>query len=213
MSTCVSRVPRISDSRPLGGASPPHSPSYAHGAGTDNLEAYIKLKQGDESLKQQTRESNVQARQLFEEAIRLDPNYAMAYFFLAGVTATDVFHGISKSPRDSTMKAIELNQKAISMDDSCAFAHGHLGQLYAMIGEYEKGIAQCERAIEIAPNFADAYVFFVFALNVSGRAEEAIPVIEKMFRLTPLNPPYFFLSSCGPHVQARWSIRGCCQDE
>jgi adenylate cyclase len=29
-------------------------------------------------------------------------------------------------------------------------------------------------------------------LNVSGRAEEAIPVIEKAIRLTPLNPPYFY---------------------
>jgi len=164
----------------------------AHGAGTDNLEAYIKLLQAREVLDQATKETNVQARQLFEGVIRLDPNYAMAYSFLAAVTATDAFHGISKSSRDSTMKAIELNQKAISLDDSCEGAHAYLGQLYAMIGEYEKGIAQCERAIAIAPNFADAYVFFAFALNVSGRAEEAIPVIEKAFRLTPLNPPYFY---------------------
>ena len=127
----------------------------ASGAGTDNLEAYIKLLQAREIFEQQTRESNVQARQLIEEVIRLDPNYAMAYFFLAGVTTTDVFHGISKSPRESFMKAIELHQKAISLDDSCAPAYAHLGNLHAQIGEYEKGIAECERAIEIAPNLAD----------------------------------------------------------
>ena len=164
--------------------------SRVHGMGTDNLEAYIKLLQGREIFQHQTRESNIQARQLFEEVIRLDPNYAIAYFFLSAVTGMDVAHGISKSPRESQMKAIELDQKAISLDDSCASAYAHLGYLYALIGEYEKGIAAGERAIEIAPNFTDAYVFFAAVLNTSGRSEEAIPVIEKAFRLNPLNPPF-----------------------
>ena len=87
------------------------------------------------------------------------------------------------------------------------------GNLYAQLGEYEKGIAECERAIEIAPNFANAYVNFAFVLNLSGRAEEAIPVIEKAFRLTPLNPPYFHYQYGGPRLLSCGKIRGCCQDE
>jgi adenylate cyclase len=169
----------------------------AHGAGTDNLEAYIKLKQGVEFFLQQTRESNVKARQLFEEAIRLDPNYAIAYVFLALVTDTDVVHGISKSSRESFMKAIELDQKAISLDDSCEAAHAHLGQLYTMIGEYEKGVAEGKRAIEIAPNYADGYIFFALVLNISGRYEEAIPVIEKALRLNPLTPHFGLYNVAG----------------
>ena len=164
--------------------------SRVHGVGTDNLEAYIKLLQGREIFQHQTKESNIQARQLFEEVIRLDPNYANAYFFLAAVTGQDIVHGISKSPRESRMKAIELDQKAISLDDSCASAYAYLGIQYSNLGEHEKGIAACERAIEIAPNFTDAYVFFALALNTAGRSEEAIPVIEKAFRLNPLNPPF-----------------------
>jgi TolB-like protein len=160
------------------------------GKGTDNLAAYTKLLQGREIFAQQTRESNVQARQLFEEAIRLDPNYAIAYFFLALVTETDAKHGISKSRKDSLTKAIELDQKAISLDDACASAHGHLGQLYALMGEYEESIEECQRAIEIAPNLDDAYVFLALVLNLIGRSEEAIPVIEKGFRLNPLHPNF-----------------------
>ncbi len=89
----------------------------------------------------------------------------------------------------------------------------HLGNGLCHIGEYEKGIAECERAIEIAPNLAMAYEHFAFALNVSGRSEEAIPVIEKAFRLTPLNPPYFHYQMCGPRLLSCGKIRGCCQDE
>ena len=164
--------------------------SRVHGMGTDNLEAYIKFLQGREIFQHQTKESNIQARQLFEEVIRLDPNYSNAYYFLAAITGLDVAHGISKSPRESRMKAIELCQKAISLDDSNASAYAYMGNQYAVIGEHEKGIAACERAIEIAPNFTDVYVFFALVLNTAGRSEEAIPAIEKAFRFNPLNPPF-----------------------
>ena len=164
--------------------------SRVHAMGTNNLEAYIKLLQGREIFQHQTKESNIQSRQLFEEVIKIDPKYAIAYFFLSAVTAAEITHGLSKSPRDSRMKAIELCEKAISLDDSCASAYAYLGVQYVILGEYEKGFAAGKRAIEIAPNFNDAYVLFSFALNIAGRSEEAIPVIETAFRLNPLNPPF-----------------------
>jgi adenylate cyclase len=165
-----------------------------HGKGTDNLEAYLKFLQARELCFQQNRENNAQARRLSEEVISLDPNYPIAYHTLAVVTATDVWLGMSKSPRESLMKAIELEQKAISLDDSCASAYAHLGFLYVQIREYEKGTAAGERAIEIAPNLADAYAYFAQVLNFSGRAEEAIGSVEKAFRLNPVGPSgYYYL--------------------
>ena len=104
------------------------------------------------------------------------------------VTATDVWLGMSKSPKDSLMKAIELEQKAISLDETCASAYANLGFLYVQIREYEKGIAAGERAIEIAPHMADAYAYFAQVLNFSGRPEEAARMVEKAFRLNPVGP-------------------------
>jgi adenylate cyclase len=178
-----------------------------HVAGTDNLEAYIKLHQAWGFSMQQTRESNIQARQLTEEVIRLDPNYALAYHCLATITDTDTLHGLNKSSqREAYMKAIELNQKAISLDDSCAEAYGHLGMLYTIIGEYEKGVAECKRAVEIAPSSESSYIQFATALYIAGRYEEAIPLIEKAFRLSPLNPgfPYYNVAGRAYYLVGRY---------
>jgi adenylate cyclase len=157
--------------------------------GTDNMEAYLKVLQARDLQEQWNRESNVQARKLIEEAIRLDPQYASAYFILSTVTQLDVWLGISKSPRESHMKAIELIQKAISLDDSLTVAHALLGMLYVTIGEHEKGIAAGERAIERDPNSPDAHVLVGGVLNYSGRPQEAIALIEKAWRMNPTNPP------------------------
>ncbi len=163
-----------------------------HAKGTDNLEAYLKFLQARELLLEMNKESIVQARQLAEEVIRLDPTYPIAYHTLAVVNSQEAWLGISRSPRESLMKAIELQQKAISLDDSCAPAHASLGFLYVMIREHEKGIASGERAIEIAPNLADAYAYLAQVLNFSGRPEEAVAMVEKAFRLNPVGPSSYY---------------------
>jgi adenylate cyclase len=167
-------------------------PGKLHAKGVDNLEVYFMVLQARNHLYQWNREGMVQARKLTEESIRMAPQYATSYQALAGITMMDVWVGISKSPKKSLMKAIELCKKAISMDDSLAGAHGLLGFLYVQIREYDKGIAACEKAIEIAPNSADAHSFMAQVLNFSGRPEEAIAHNQKAFRLNPTGAPTYY---------------------
>ncbi|NIR12775.1 MAG: adenylate/guanylate cyclase domain-containing protein, partial [Desulfobacterales bacterium] len=72
--------------------------------GTDNLEAYLKVLQAQENIYQMNIESNARARQLAEEAIALDSEYATAYLFLGRTHVMDVLYGSSKSPRDSMVR-------------------------------------------------------------------------------------------------------------
>jgi adenylate cyclase len=178
------------------------------GKSTDNLEAYFKLLQAGNLLYQFNKESNAQARELTEEAIALDPNFAGAYYGLAGITMMDVWLGISKSPKDSRLKAIELCQKAISLDDTLAGAFGFLGYLYVQIGEYEKGIEIGERAIEIAPSSADAHSMLAQALNFSGRAPEALALNEKAFRLNPVGATTYYYT----HASFSYILAGRYED-
>jgi tetratricopeptide (TPR) repeat protein len=113
----------------------------------------------------------------------------------------DVWLQISKSPRESLMKAIELHRKALSLDDSFANSHAFLGFLYVQTREYEKGVAEAERAVEIAPNFADAYSLLAQVLNYSGRPQEAIVQNERAFRLNPVGrPSYYYLHAAHTHA-------------
>ena len=156
--------------------------------GTDNLQAYIKVLQGRKHFQRVNKEGNALAKRLAKEAITLDPEYPAAYTLLGMAHHRDVLLGSTKAPKKSIATAIELAQKAISLDEFFAAAHGHLGWLYTMKRQHEKGIAEAERALALNPNSADAYHWLGLALNYSGRHEEAIKVYKKAIRLNPISP-------------------------
>jgi adenylate cyclase len=164
--------------------------------GTNNLEAYLKYLQANELIHRINIESNALAKQVAEEAIALDPEYAMAYKALGQSHMLDIWLGTSKSPKASMAKAMELVQKAIVLDDSYAEAHALLAYLYTMTKQYDKGIAQAEKAVAINPNSAESHMRLGKTLSFAGRWEESIPVYKKAIRLNPL-PENIYLYSLG----------------
>jgi adenylate cyclase len=165
-------------------------------SGTDNLEAYLKCLQANELVHRVNPESNALGKQLAEEAVALDPEYAWAYYTLGRTHQLDVWLRTSKSPKESIGKAIGLMKKAIALDDTLAEAHGRLGFIYAMIGQYDRGIAEAEKAVALNPNSAMAHVMMGKTLSFAGRWEESIPEYKKAIRLNPI-PPNMYLYSLG----------------
>jgi adenylate cyclase len=160
--------------------------------GTNNLKAYLKYLQAYEKWIQMNKESNALARQLAEESIALDPDYAVPYLTLASTHMMDVFLGSSKSPKDSIKQAMELNKKAMALDDSLPTAHSQLGLLYTMTRQHDKGVAEAERGVELDPNSSVAHDLLGMTLYYAGRPEEAIPVLKKAIRLAPFAPAKFY---------------------
>ena len=165
--------------------------------GTDNLEAYLKVLQGREFYERQDRENNFLARQKFEEALALDPNYAAAYNLIARTHFMDVWLGSSISPKTSLMTAIELTRKAIAIDDSLADSHGLLGYLYSLTRQHDEAIVEGERAVQLDPNSSTSYLWLGASLLYVGRKDEAVAMMEKTIRLNPMPPSswYVFLGS------------------
>ena len=161
------------------------------GSGTDNLDAYLKVLQARDLKRNQNIENNHKARQLVEEAIELDPDYAQAYRWLSGTYLMDVWLGSTKSPQESLKTAVELAKKALSLDDSLGGAHGLLGNIYIMKKDYENGIREAERAVELEPNGADSHAFLGMGLLFADRPEEAIPILKKAIRLDPNAPEWY----------------------
>jgi len=162
--------------------------------GTNNLEAYLKYLRANELLYQINPLSNALAKQLAEEAIALDQDYAWAYYALGRFHVVDVWAGTSKSPKESIGKAIALVQKAIALDDTFAEAHGYLGFLYSMTGQHDKAVAQAEKAVALSPNAADSHFRLGKVLTFAGRLEESIPEYKIAIRLNPIPPAYYLWS-------------------
>jgi adenylate cyclase len=167
--------------------------------GTKNLEAYLKLLQSREHREIVNKEQQALSRQLAEEAIALDPGYAIAYSAAAAAIGNEVWAGAYKNPKEALQRAIEMAQKAIAIDESLAFPHIILGYLSILANrDYEKGIAEAERAVALEPNSADAYTQLAINLSWAGRTEEAIPLFKKAIRLSPIPPArcLFNMAAC-----------------
>ncbi|MGD8763346.1 MAG: tetratricopeptide repeat protein [Desulfobacteraceae bacterium] len=167
-----------------------------HAAGTKNLEAYLKVLQSMHYFRQINKDDNDLAKKLADEAVALDPQYAMAYRMLAATHWLDVFFGSSKSKKESLNQAFELAKKAIALDDTLAEAHGLLAWLYVMTGQHDKGIAEAERAIALAPNSINAQFAMGRVLRFSGRPEEAIGWHKKSIRYDPMPKTTTFFGLC-----------------
>ena len=129
----------------------------------------------------------VLARKLAEEAIALDPEYPAPYILLSWSHIMEAYKPKNKSPRESLDKAFELAQKMLAMDESNPGGHMMLGEVYTVLGENEKAIAEFERGLALDPNNAYGYMILGNTLTTEGRSQEAIPLLQKSMRLSPLS--------------------------
>jgi TolB-like protein/Flp pilus assembly protein TadD len=173
---------------------------------TDNLEAYDCFLRGRESLSPTVfdvkKEANVQARQMFEKALELDPQYAEAYAGLGVSYFLEWWYGWNRAP-ETLERALELTQRAIALDNSLPGPHGQLGVIYLWKKQYDQAIAEAERAIALDPNDADGYVSLETILAFAGRPEEAIGLIEKAMRLNLHYPVSYLLYLSVAYREAR----------
>ncbi|MBI3801577.1 MAG: tetratricopeptide repeat protein [Deltaproteobacteria bacterium] len=159
-------------------------------APTKNLEAYEYYLRGSQLFFRSTRETNIQARQLFEKAIELDPQYAAAYAFLSATYWIESFSQWSADPQN-LQRATERAQQAVILDDTLPGPHSTLGIIKLSQKQYGQATAEMERAIALDPNNADGYNTLAFLLIAVGRPEEAIEAAKKTVRLDPHQFRYF----------------------
>jgi TolB-like protein/predicted Zn-dependent protease len=157
---------------------------------TDNLEAYDTFLRGWEYFWRTTKEGNAQARQMWEKAIELDPQYADAYVVLGVTYLVEWIWRWSADPQ-TLERALALAQKVVALDDSLPGAHSLLSQVYAQKQQYDQAIAEGGRTIALDPNNAGSYERQAAVLNFAGRPEEALRMVEQAMRLNPHYPPFY----------------------
>jgi adenylate cyclase len=155
---------------------------------TDNPEAYDTFLRGMEYFWHLTKEANVQARQMYEKALALDPQYADA---LLGWTYWREWGWRWSADSQNLEHASELAQQALALDGSLPAAHALLSNVYYLKQQYDRAIAEGERAIALDPNNADSYANQADVLDFAGRPEDALRAVAQAMRLNPHYPPWY----------------------
>jgi adenylate cyclase len=164
--------------------------------GAYNLEAYLKFLQARDYFNHLSKEGNILARQKYQEAVALAPEYASAYAGIASTYLIEPWLGWSESPQQSIALATEYAQKCLALDESHSDAHATLGLVYLVMRQWDKAVEECELAVSLHPNSADNIVNLAMVFRAVGRVEEALVLLNKAVRLNPM-PPDFYLHEFG----------------
>src|SRR6059058_4421739 len=127
----------------------------------------------------------------YEQALKLDPNYALAYCGLADTYA--YMGGVVMPSNEAVVKEKEFAQKALELDPELPEAHLSLACAFGGAFDWRNAQIEFDRAIELNPNLAWAYEMYAWFLGGAGRLDEAIAKDKKAIELDPLNS--FFQSA------------------
>jgi len=155
------------------------------------LEAYGLILRGRDLFLRRTREANLHARRLFENAREIDPSYPRSY---AGISRTlnDAWRfNWADPPEPALDEAVRQAEIAVSLDPTDARGHAALGSASLYKRRYDESLAAFERAIEYNPNDADVLAEMGHSVCVNGDTERAITLIKRAMRLNPYYPDWY----------------------
>src|SRR5262249_10579389 len=149
------------------------------------------VRQGMWHFHQVRRENAFQARELFREAIKLDPQMPETHLWLGRVTGSLLAYDWSKDRAADLREGTEAALKAVRVDELNPYTHYAVVITSVFGGALERAIRAAETAIALSPSFALGHLALGFARLSSGRAAEAIGPYEHGLRLNPFDPQNF----------------------
>jgi adenylate cyclase len=153
---------------------------------TKNRDAHTHYLRGRYAWSQWNEAALLNAIDYFQQAIALDPKFALAY---AGIADTYSLMAYLEylPPGEAYPKAEEAARRALALDDSLAEAHSSLAMIKVVFCEDLEGAEQdLLKAIDLNPNCAAAHQWYALVLSTTGRSEEAIRERELAEELDPL---------------------------
>lgn len=150
---------------------------------TENMDAYASYLKGRNALRGQQDLKNVQlAIHFFEDALRKDSSFALAY---AGVADASLI--MYRETKDSSWsaKALGAAQQARTLGEDQPEIHSALGNVYRATGRTAEAIVELKQALELAPNSDEAYRRLATAYLANGHSAEAIEAYQKAVELNP----------------------------
>jgi TolB-like protein len=146
-----------------------------------------------------TREDNLQAQALLEQAIAIDRNYAQALAVLA-VSHTFGAHMGWEDAASATPIAEKAAQAAVHGDQDDPWAHLALACAYVYRGRLEDSLASFETALRLNPNFSLAQAYYGLVLSWNGRWQDGAEATRRAIRLSPRDPLSAIYHGIAAHI-------------
>lgn len=154
---------------------------------TEDADAYQLYLKGRYFWNKRTGDAFTKGIEYFNQAIVLDPNYALAYSGLADSYSLLGDYDVMK-PTEAYPKAKVAATKALAIDEGLAEAHASLATILAAYDWNWAGAdSEYKRAIELKPNYAPAHQWYAEYLAGMGRHTEAIAEIKRAQELDPFS--------------------------
>jgi TolB-like protein/Tfp pilus assembly protein PilF len=151
-----------------------------------DLAVYDYLLIGDQCLNQGEREDVLQARSLYEKAIKQDPGSARAQAGLARAYMAELNSDWTTEPEEAGNRAMSFARKAVALDDFDSHAHIVLSDAHLFArSNFEEAEIEIEKALELNPNWYEPLCRKAWILALTGRANEGIVCAHQASRLNP----------------------------
>ena len=138
-----------------------------------------------------TKESLIEAEDLYRKALQLDPQLARAYLGLAMVQSYLIDLGWAPSVEEARSKMMEAAEKAVQLDPGDGATHYALGVAYTYQGKWDQARAEFDRAETLAPSDADTLLNIAWVIPGFGELGRAVSLAERSLKLNP-HYPYWY---------------------
>ncbi len=153
--------------------------------GTESLEAHDYYLRARDLFYLFTDEGVNRAIELFSEAIEVDPAYAEAHAWLSRAITYTFVAGIDTRGPAAVEEALALARRSVDLDENLPLAHANLAWALRWQLEIEAATDAVNTAIELNPNFADAYLWQSLILSTAGNGEDALASVEQAMLFDP----------------------------
>jgi TolB-like protein/Tfp pilus assembly protein PilF len=131
-------------------------------------------------------EDRTKAIEYHQQAIAIDPDYALAHAELANAYSILGHDGVI-DPQEGVRKAKEEAVKALAIDGDLAEGHKALAFNEQLAWNWDEAEREYKRAIELNPNDADAHAYYSTFLSLLGRREQATGEAKRAKELDPIS--------------------------
>jgi len=155
------------------------------------LAAYDCVLRGIKHLRGYEPGDNERAVELFQQAVDLDPDYALALAYRG--FADVVLHNYDETPSDILAHSLEMASSAVQMDNDDSRIHWILGMIKGASGDFKGEEQHYQRAMELNPNDANVIASSGAHCAFLGRSDEGIDRIRRAMRLNPYHPEWYWI--------------------